>query len=482
AFWMTNPDNTWRGNVSAGSEGTGFWFLFPRTAVGESANDPQYANVVPDDVNLTEFSNNSTHSSPIGLTIDRGRDIEGPIGATLLPNWNGVQYNPPIEPQFANFTAYKHNVAIYHRSQTGHFVDNRFADNFNSTFLTFTQRITNALYVGHSRGNRDPNQLVTGHTFYDGANTLVGTHFAGFAEPNAHMFRSASIAARRTHFVMRGSSYEDDGSADHMSFVNPQGDSFYEPLGKSAPSVIYDEDGTLTSHVGGGPGFTVIPNHPYYYDDDDFLPSGWNARVSDDRYALMRMSNLNGSEATFRVTTPDGDSASNAPGNNQFAASNALVKVDSGDYTVDFPDGIESISGGFATSFFIRNGPTEGSTVVRFSDIGNRITVDDRPQVSSLVALRNATSTSFAHIGSDLYVKFFVLGAPSEKVYFSPATNAPDPACRVAPGAWDYCTVCGPCSVGEGDCDGDDECAAGLTCTSGVGPHYGLPSNAEVCL
>ena len=33
-FWITNPDNTYRDNVSAGSEATGFWFALPQNIHG----------------------------------------------------------------------------------------------------------------------------------------------------------------------------------------------------------------------------------------------------------------------------------------------------------------------------------------------------------------------------------------------------------------------------------------------------------------
>ena len=35
-FWMTNPDNTWHGNVAAGSEGHGFWIALPEHPTGLS--------------------------------------------------------------------------------------------------------------------------------------------------------------------------------------------------------------------------------------------------------------------------------------------------------------------------------------------------------------------------------------------------------------------------------------------------------------
>ena len=424
AFWMTNPDNTWRGNISAGSEGTGIWFLFPSKPIGVAAGVAQYDGVLPDKVNLREFNYNSTHSSPIGLNVDRGGDLESEVGATLLPNFNGNEYNPPVEPQFANFTGYKHKVGIYHRGRIGNFVNNLFADNFNSTFITFTQRITNALYVGHSRGNSDLNQTVSAHTFYDGANTLDGSHFAGYSADNAYMFRVAAIAGRHTHFVTRNTTYENDGSADNMQFATEQGASIaniiknnpanFKPLGKSAPSVLYDEDGTLTGHVGGQAGSTVIVDHPFYYDSEDIKPQNWDARVSDNRYALLRLANFNGSDTTFGVTTKDGVFASDKPGTGQFSGSNALVKINGGDYTVNFVGGINTVSNGIDVQFFIATGPRDGSTIIKFTGIGDTLKVGNRPKLNDLNAVRNATQTSWTQVGSDIWVKFF----STEEAYF----------------------------------------------------------------
>ena len=39
-------------------------------------------------------------------------------------------------------------------------------------------------------------------------------------------------------------------------------------------------------------------------------------------------------------------------------------------------------------------------------------------------------------------------------------------------GDYNYCTVSGPCGDGEGDCDGNSECRAGLVCVQDQGAHY----------
>ena len=53
--------------------------------------------------------------------------------------------------------------------------------------------------------------------------------------------------------------------------------------------------------------------------------------------------------------------------------------------------------------------------------------------------------------------------------------------CPHAPGHPDYCRDCGPCDMGEADCDYDSQCADALICSHDVGTAYGLPYNYDVC-
>ena len=48
-------------------------------------------------------------------------------------------------------------------------------------------------------------------------------------------------------------------------------------------------------------------------------------------------------------------------------------------------------------------------------------------------------------------------------------------------GGRNYCREHGPCDIGEGDCDSDSECQAGLVCVEDVGASYGFASSMEVC-
>ncbi len=58
--------------------------------------------------------------------------------------------------------------------------------------------------------------------------------------------------------------------------------------------------------------------------------------------------------------------------------------------------------------------------------------------------------------------------------------SAPGP-CNLAAGSGRFCTDCGPCGEGQGDCDSDAECATGLTCANNVGESFGFGPKVDVC-
>ena len=55
------------------------------------------------------------------------------------------------------------------------------------------------------------------------------------------------------------------------------------------------------------------------------------------------------------------------------------------------------------------------------------------------------------------------------------------PSCPWPLGHAHYCRDCGPCDAGEGDCDGNAECNAGLMCVNDVGANYGFDPIIDVC-
>ena len=59
---------------------------------------------------------------------------------------------------------------------------------------------------------------------------------------------------------------------------------------------------------------------------------------------------------------------------------------------------------------------------------------------------------------------------------------SPDGGCPVNRGTGRFCTLCGPCGSGEGDCDNDDECAGSLRCVDNVGANFGFAPGVDVCM
>jgi len=59
---------------------------------------------------------------------------------------------------------------------------------------------------------------------------------------------------------------------------------------------------------------------------------------------------------------------------------------------------------------------------------------------------------------------------------------APSGGCPWPLGHPRFCRDCGPCADGEGDCDNDGECAAGTVCAPDVGADFGFHPNVDVCL
>ncbi|WP_428264369.1 carboxypeptidase regulatory-like domain-containing protein [Haliangium sp.] len=66
--------------------------------------------------------------------------------------------------------------------------------------------------------------------------------------------------------------------------------------------------------------------------------------------------------------------------------------------------------------------------------------------------------------------------------YDDPELDVCAPVCPdIGVGAGNYCSAECPCDAGEGDCDSDADCAAGLTCAHDVGDQHGFEREVDVC-
>src|SRR5499426_1678185 len=85
AYWITNPDNSFIDNVSAGSDQTGFWFSLPMHPQGQFAGTEISKNIWPRRTPLRAFKGNVSHSNFDGFMIDRHINEDNTFGTASIP-------------------------------------------------------------------------------------------------------------------------------------------------------------------------------------------------------------------------------------------------------------------------------------------------------------------------------------------------------------------------------------------------------------
>src|SRR4030095_7437394 len=77
SYCITNPDNTYRDNVAAGSDSTGFWFALPANGIGKFQDTEIGAKTWPRRTKIKEFKGNTAHSNFDSFMFDRGPRPDG---------------------------------------------------------------------------------------------------------------------------------------------------------------------------------------------------------------------------------------------------------------------------------------------------------------------------------------------------------------------------------------------------------------------
>jgi cell migration-inducing and hyaluronan-binding protein len=111
SYWITNPDNTYIGNVAAGSDETGFWLSLPEHPNGAFLGSEAALNTWPRHTLLKDFRDNVAHSNFDGFLFDRNINEDNTFG--LAGNTYGPREIPGdssskhLETYFDNLTTYK---------------------------------------------------------------------------------------------------------------------------------------------------------------------------------------------------------------------------------------------------------------------------------------------------------------------------------------------------------------------------------------
>ncbi len=447
AYWITGVNNTFVGNIAAGSEGTAYWIAQPGNPVGgpfESllTSDEYLGRMYqrnPVRERMGRFDHNSGHSMWTGM-------IAIPAGHRSFQASNagrfreGVPYFNNVDPVFSNTTFYKTSTALYPlvTNVTLQFPDFRAADNEVTLMDSDPMRINGGLVVGDSRGNRQRNgprrHEPRALNLYHGYSVWDDVHFAGYAD--GLIFVNGIGDRTRPDGTYSGISWENDRSQESLlkarSGVNRQ----------YSQKTLYDVDGSLTSGIGGGAGYTIVPSRNNWIIDTN---DGDIIRTDDGGYTGLTKKRVATLQLERRHTSPYENARwiiTNRQGRKYSMGGNASERDDDilinrrprlqvvlgEEYEVEFARAVDLDSEGVRFSLFQYSIPDGSQSVtLRFKGMANVMrptffeTGEDVQQNSQLRFLRRSNSTTYFPDPSsgDLFVKVFNNGVGVQSGYIN---------------------------------------------------------------
>ncbi len=328
SYWITNPDNTYRDNVAAGSDANGFWMSLPEHPNGAFQDSDASKATWPRRTPFREFKGNTAHSNYDGFMFDRNIAANNTFtvtGASHTGRENPADPNSkPVVSVFENLTTYKNrNDGIWGRGELHLFRNVKFADNaMGFTHAAgggqneYTSQVVDSLFVGETEnvGNPGtpeekaygrtfpkptmPDFPIRGYEWYDYRHDVVNTTFENYQD-NATR-KTGAIS----HLLYTSFGASSNNAVEKVKFINAK-PVYYPPMEKkwgndnNAGSAAYktavfrDRDGSL----GLGPNsFVVIHdgvNDSIAVDTEacEIKPT-WNAALC--RGDVGRMSFVNG--------------------------------------------------------------------------------------------------------------------------------------------------------------------------------------------
>ncbi len=433
SYWITNPDNSYRDNVAAGSDANGFWMSLPEHPNGAFQDSDASKATWPRRTHFREFKGNIAHSNYDGFMFDRNIAVNNTFGVTGSSHTgreNPADANSKaLVSVFEDLTAYKNrNGGIWGRGELHLFRNVKFADNamgfthaagggknpyssqvVDSLFVGETDNIGNPMNEAEKAYGRSlpkpmlPDFPIRGYEYYDYRHDVVNTTFVNY-EDNATR-KTGAIS----HLLYTSFGASSNNAVEGVKFVNAK--PVYYPLmekkwgnDNNAGSMAYktavfrDRDGSF----GRGPNsFVVIHdgvNNSIAVDAEacDVKPD-WNAAVCNGD--VGRMSFVNGRGLGFDAISAGGSNAALPP-----------VMLSHKGNEISIPVGTNVRAG---TEF---KATTERSTMEMhlieleagawvIVEIPGFTTAAAGTQQSSLDALRNANDTSYYKAKDALWVK-----------------------------------------------------------------------------
>ena len=310
-FWITNPDNTYQGNVAAGSDAVGFWFALPIHPTGQFEGTEVSKNTWPRRTRVREFSGNTAHSNFDGFMFDRGPNPDNTfsVGGSNYHFPTADPADPNSEPQvslFEDFTSYKNrNGAVWGRGELHLFRNLRAADNaigFTHAASAvgraeYTSKVVDSVFVGESDnignprtpqevayGRSRPNEIadfpIRGYEYYDLRPDVENTTFENFMptdprDAGAISYLMYTSFGMSTENGIEGAKFVDAKPVSYPPYVRR----WASDLGRANAwrgAAIHDRDGS----VGGVPGSYIVLDNGIASDDEACeIKPDWGAAV-----------------------------------------------------------------------------------------------------------------------------------------------------------------------------------------------------------
>jgi cell migration-inducing and hyaluronan-binding protein len=290
-FWITNPDNTFRDNVAAGSDSNGFWMSLPEHPNGKFEGTEISLKTWPRRTPIREFKGNVAHSNYDAFMFDRNINANNTFGVTgnaHMPKENPADPNSKtVETVFENLTAYKNrNGGIWGRGEMHTFRNVKLADNaMGYTHASgsagrdpFTSKVVDSLFVGETEniGNprtdaekaygrtfpkpEMPDFPIRGYEYYDYRHDVENVTFRNY-EDNATRKTGAL-----SYLMYTSAGVSTENAIERAKFINAK-PVYFPPMERKwgndnlngvawKAAAIHDKDGS----VGGVPNSYILLN------------------------------------------------------------------------------------------------------------------------------------------------------------------------------------------------------------------------------
>jgi cell migration-inducing and hyaluronan-binding protein len=362
SFWITNPDNSFVGNVAAGSDENGFWLSLPEHPNGQFLNTEVSKATWPRRTHLREFKDNVAHSNFDGFMFDRNINPDntfGLAGASYDPKENPADpTSKTLETHFDNLITYKNrNGGFWGRGELFVVRNLKTADNAIGFTMSsgqfgrekFTSLVVDSLFVGETEnvGNpvtpeekaygrslpkrRIPDFPIHGYQYYDYRVDVANTTFVNYQDNKQResgalswlLFTSSGVTTENT---IKGAKFVNSKPV-HFPKINTRFDNDNRGGVAYRTLAIHDLDGSVT---GMGNSFVLLhdgENNSIATDNTCKIQPTWNASVCKGDIGRLNMGAGGGLAPRAGAAGPGGPAAGAAPAATAAAPAPAAPRI-----------------------------------------------------------------------------------------------------------------------------------------------------------